>query len=154
MSRNANWDRWVYASIVDHLTTQISSPIVFDIGGKRTAAWENANHRAEVTIGGLRTQQINRSKFKVECDVFVIVSSDLTANKYTHVDAIGDVANALDQCITVMDYGATGLEEIGPIQRKRGDDQFIASDHIKPKDTDDRLHSTVSVTFEGRFSTT
>ena len=151
MARNANWDRWVYASVAKHLRAAIASEIVFDFGGKRTSAWETADHRAEVTIGGFRTQQINRSKFKVECDVFVIVSSDITANNYTHVDVVGDVANALDQCVTVMDFGATGLVEVGLLRGKKGDDQFIAPDHIKPKQTDDRLHSTVNVTLDGRF---
>jgi len=152
MARNPLWDRWVYASVAKHLTAAITpTPIVFDFGGRRTTAWENADHRAEVTIGGFRTQKIGRTNFKVECDVFVIVTSDINTNNYTHVDAVGDVANALDQCITVMDYGATGLVEIGLLQGKKGDDQFVAPDHIKPKDTDDRLHSTVDVTFEGRF---
>ena len=79
------------------------------------------------------------------------MTSDKTVDNYTHVDAVGDIANAFDQCITVMDYGTTGLVEIGLLQKKLGDDQFVAPDHIKPKDTDDRLHSTVDVTFEGRF---
>lgn len=152
MSRNANWDRWVYASVARHLRAAITpTPIVFDFGGKRTSAWETADHRAEVTIGGFRTRKINRSTYKVECDVFVTVSSDKTANNYSHVDAVGDVANALDSCITVMDYGATGLVPIGLLRTKNGGDEFVAPDHIKPKDTDDRLHSIVDVTFEGRF---
>ena len=104
-----------------------------------------------MTIGGFRTQQIGREAFKVECDVFVIVSSDITSNNYTHVDVVGDVANALDQCITVKDFGATGLVEVGLLRTKKGDGQFVAPDHLKPTQTDDRLHSTVNVTLDGRF---
>ena len=152
MARNPLWDRWVYASVAKHLRAAITpTPIVFDFGGRRTSAWENANHRAEVTIGGFQTQQIGRTNFKVECGVFVTVTSDKTADNYTHVDAVGDVASALDQCITVVDHGATGLVEVGLLRQKKGDDLFVAPDHIKPKDTDDRLHSTVDITFEGRF---
>jgi len=81
----------------------------------------------------------------------VIVSSDLTNENYNHVDVVGDVANALDSCVTVTDYGATGLVEIGLLRTMHGDDQFVAPDHIKPQQADDRLHSTVNVTFEGRF---
>jgi predicted Zn-dependent protease len=83
--------------------------------------------------------------------VFVIVSSDITSNNYDHVDVVGDVANALDQCITVMDYGATGLEEIGLLRTAKGADEFVAPTNLKPKQTDDRLHSTADVTLEGRF---
>ena len=151
--RDAKWDRWVYASITKSLRDAITSPIVVDFGGKRTSAWENADHRVEVTIGGLRTQQINRSTFKVECDVFEIVSSDITANNYTHVDVVGDVANALDQCFTVMDYGTTGLVEVGLLRGKKGNNQFVDPDHLKPKNTDQRFHSTVNVTLDGRFKT-
>jgi len=151
MARNANWDRWTYASIAKHLQTEISSPLVFDFGGKRLAAWETASHRAEATIGGLRTRPIGSRTYIGECDVFVIVTSNLTADNYDHVDVAGDVANALDQCIEVMDYGATGLELISILSRKRGDGEFVSPDHLKPKDTDDRLHSTISVTYEGRY---
>lgn len=155
MARNPNWDRWTYASIAKHLVAEIATPLVFDFGGKRTSAWESSDHRAEVTIGGLRTKKVNRSKSRVECDITVIVSSDITANNYTHVDVVGDVANALDQCITVMDYGATGLLEIGTLQVKNtGNDNSVVPDHIKPKRDDDRLHSTVQVTLKGRYSNT
>jgi hypothetical protein len=153
MARNASWDRWVYASVAKHLRAAISSEIVFDFGGKRTSAWENADHRVEVTIGGFRTQQINHDTYKVECEVFAIVSSNLTSNNYSHVDVVGDVANALDQCVTVIDYGATGAETIGLLRGAKGSDQFVAPDHIKPKQTDDRLHSTAGVKLEGRFKT-
>lgn len=151
MARNASWDRWVYASIAKHLEAEITSPVVFDFGGKRTSAWETADHRVEISIGGFRTRQVGRSAFKVECSVFAIVTSNLTTNNFTHVDVVGDVANALDQCITVMDYGATGLVEVGLLHRARGGDAFVSPDHIKPKQTDDLLHSTISATLEGRF---
>lgn len=153
MARNAKWDRWTYASIVKHLTAAVASPIHFYFGGKRTDAWESADHRAEVTIGGLRTKQKNRSTYDGELDVFVIVSSDVTANNYNHVDVVGDVANALDQCLTVMDWGDTELVEVSILQKKRGNEFDVDPTHIKPKKDDDRLHSTVQVTLEGKFKT-
>jgi len=153
-ARNANWDRWAYASVAKHLSTEITSPIVFDFGGKRTAAWESSSSRGEVTIGGLRTRRITRTSHKVELDVFVIVTSD-KAEKYAHVGVVGDVANALDQCILVMDYGSevgdTGLVEVGRLGQAKDDTDFVDPTNIKPKADDDLIHSTISVTFEGTF---
>jgi len=144
---NPNWHRWIYASIAKHVAALVASPIVFDFGGKRMATWEQSTHRAEVTISGPVTTRFSRTAWAVEVDVFVVVSSDLSANNYAHVDVTGDVANALDECLTVMDYGATGLETIGELQNKGS----VTVTHLKPSEADDRLHSTINAKFSGTF---
>lgn len=151
MPVNANWARWIYASIAKHVLAEVASPLVFDFGGKRTSAWETAVNRAEVTISGPKTRKLGRNAWKVEIDVFVIVSSDLSANNYDHVDVTGDVANALDTCIEVKDFGATGLLQIGTLQPRKGLAERIDVTHLKPANADDRIHSTINARFEGTF---
>lgn len=148
MAANANWDRWTQASVARHLTDNIATPIKFHFGGKRTAAWEAADHRAEVCIIGFRTKR----KRNVEVDVIAIVASNLTANNYTHLDVVGDYRNALSQCINVMDYGATGLVLVGTLTPKSGDADFVDGKNLIPTKTDDRLHSTVNVTLKGKYN--
>jgi hypothetical protein len=150
---DSNWHRWTYASIADALhtaATAASLPLVVEFLDKRDDAWKVAAHKAEATISGPATRGQN-SEFEVIVDVTIIVTSDLTNNDYAHIDYTGEMASALDQCIIVKDYGATGSIEVGKLTPTADPGETINVTHLKPAEKDTQIHSVITARLTGNF---
>jgi hypothetical protein len=118
----------------------------------RNAAWKSAVSKAEVTISGPATKEVSSGLHRIWLDVFVTLTSDRSDNDYDHIGYAGAIANALDQCISVMDYGDTGLVELCIIRPIKDNAETIDVTHIKPSDTDDQIFSTVHARYFGLFA--
>lgn len=149
---NKLWHRWVYAYVANHLHTKaaaVSLPLVVEFLDTRTDAWKTATTKAEATITGPITIPGSSGLFRVIVNVFIVISSKRTNDDYDHIDAVGAMAEALDQCIPVKDAGVTDLVDIGTLTPFQAPIEPI---HLRPTDTDDLIFSTVQTTFEGLFS--
>ena len=146
------WARWVYGSITDYLHTKAregSLPLIVDFEDTtNNTAWANARTRAQATITGPITREGSPGLFRVVVGVFIAVSSERSANDYDHIDAVGAMQNALDQCIPIIDAGVTNIVDVGTLTPFQAQ---IAPVHLKPADQDDTIFSTVETTFEGLF---
>lgn len=153
MAVNPNWHRWIYASVADHLHAAAAAaglPLVVEMLDTRSPTWETATSKAEAVISGPITAEKSKGLYLVVVDVFVIITSDRTSNDYDHIDHAGAIANALDQCILVKDYGATGLVDVGELRPMNTESVDVI--HLKPTAKDTQVHSTVGVRHLGYFT--
>ena len=149
---NQLWHRWVYAYIASHLHTKATAaglPPIVEFLDTRTISWMNSTTKAEATISGPITSEGSPGLFRVIVNVFIVISSKRSNNDYDHIDAVGAMAEALDQCIEVKDAGVTDLVDVGTLTPFQAPIEPV---HLKPTDTDDMIFSTVSTTYEGLFS--
>ena len=155
MSVDARWHRWVYASVAKHLhaiCTPASIDLVVEFLDKRTGAWMAASPRAEATISGPMSKEISKGLHRLWVDVFIKLTSTRGSNDYAHIGHAGTLANALDQCILVRDYGATGLLDISVLNPIRDSGQTVAVQHVTPSEKDEEIHSTIQARFYGLFA--
>jgi len=152
---NPLWHRWIYASVSNHLHVLLavaSLELKVDLSDGETAAWKAATTKAQATISGPFSKNRGHKEFDIFVDVFVTLTSDRTNNDYDHIDASGTIANALDQCIIVKDYGATGLIEIGILKTREADSDLVDTDHLRPIKTDDQRFTIIRARYEGKFT--
>lgn len=129
-----------------------SLEIKVDFTDGESSAWKAAVTKAQATITGPLVKNRGHGEIDVVVSVFVTVTSDRSLNDYDHIDATGVMTNALDQCVTVIDYGATGVLEIGQIFPGRADADLIEANHLRPIKTDDQIFSTISARYQGTFT--
>jgi len=151
MPVDARWHRWVYASVAKHLHDACSGSIdlVVEFLDKRTTVWKNASPRAEAVITGPATREISKGLHRAWVDVFVTLTSVRSADDYDHVGHSGTIANALDQCILVKDYGATGLEEITVLHPIRDLGQSVDVRPMPVSEKDEQIHTVIQSRFYG-----
>jgi hypothetical protein len=155
MAVDARWHRWVYASIADHLHTICTSAgisLVVEFLDERTTAWKTASPRAEAIITGPMSKEVSNGLHRVWVDVFLTLTSNRSSNDYVHVGHAGTLANALDQCILVKDYGDTGLLDISVLNPIRDSGRTVAVQHVRPSEQDEEIHSTIQSRFYGLFA--
>lgn len=155
MAVDARWHRWVYASVANHLHTVCTSAginLVVEFLDERTSAWKNASPRAEAIITGPMSKEVSKGLHRIWVDVFVTLTSNRSSNDYAHVGHAGTLANALDQCILVKDYGGTGLLDISVLNPIRDTGRTVAVQHVRPSAQDGEIHSTIQSRFYGLFA--
>ena len=153
MTINEKWARWTFASVTKHLIDSASSDsdeIVVEMANTRTPAGEAAASQFEATVTGPSILERSKGSYNMLVNVFMIVSS-LRDNGYDHIEAVGRAQRWLNQCIRVLDYGDTGTAELTTLNVVSGADGTLETINLKPTQTDDRLHSTVSVQYQARF---
>lgn len=155
MAVDARWHRWVYASIAKHLhsvATGAGISLVVELLDERKESWKTASPRAEAVITGPMSKEISNKLHRIWVDVFVTLTSNRSSNDYVHVGHSGTFANALDQCVTVRDYGETGLLDISVLRPIRDSGQTVAVQHIVPSEGDQEIHSTIQARLYGLFA--
>lgn len=156
MAVNAKLHRWVYASIADHLhtvCTAASIALVVELLNERTSTWKAASPRAEAFITGPLTKELN-GVTRIWVDVLMTLTSARSANDYEHIGHAGTLANAVDQCILVRDYGDTDLLEVTILAPIRDTGRTVAVQHVRPNQQDEEIHSTIQSRFYGLYSET
>jgi len=152
MAVDARWHRWIYASVAKHLHANSPSiNLVVEFLNERTTTWEIASPRAEAVISGPMSKEISAGLHRMWVDVFLTLTSNRSNDDYDHVGHSGVLANALDQCILVRDYGDTGLLEISILKPIRDTGQTIAVQHVRPGAKDNEIHSTIQSRYYGLF---
>lgn len=155
MSVDNRWHRWVYASIANHLhtvSTGASINLVVEFLDERTSSWKTASPRAEAIITGPMSKEISKGLHRMWVDVFLTLTSTRSSNDYVHIGHSGTLANALDQCVLVKDYGDTGLVDVSVLNPIRDIGRTVAVQHIRPGEQDNEIHSTIQSRFYGLFS--
>ncbi len=153
---NENWQRWTYATYAKSILADIAAaatpfPVVVEIfNTKRTAAWEAATTKAEVTVSGPSAKRTSPTRHKVFVDVFAVVSTKISTNNYGHLDAVGELVKAFDKCFLVKDYGDTGLVNVGTLNLTE-EAEGIDTTHVKPAKEDTQIHSTILARYKGDF---
>ena len=157
MPVNAKWHRWVYASLAKHLhgiCDPVPIALVVEFLDKRTETWKQASPRAEAIITGPMSKEVSNGLHRIWVDVFLTLTSNRGANDYVHVGHAGTLANALDQCVIVRDYGETGNLDISVLTPIRDSGQTVSVMHIRPTEKDEEIHSTIQSRFYGLFAET
>lgn len=153
MAVDARWHRWVYASVAKHLHANSAGiNLVVEFLNKRTTAWENASPRAEAVITGPMSKEISSGLHRIWVDVFITLTSTRSSDDYDHVGHAGTLANALDQCVLVRDYGDTGLLDISVLNPIRDTGRTVSVQHVRPGQKDREIHSTIQSRYYGLFA--
>ena len=127
-----------------------SELIVVEMGNPITPDWENAASQFNATLATTNLLERSRGSYLLTVSVFMIVSS-LRANGYDHMEAVGKGQKWLNQCVRVLDYGDTDSVELCTLNVVQGPDGTLDTQNLKPTQTDDRLHSTIAVSYSARF---
>lgn len=154
MAAFSQWHRYIFASVSKHfldLADVDSIEVVVEFANSRTPTWETADSNVEITITGPTMVPLSKGAYRAEVAIFAIVSSFFGTNGLEHIDVTGKVSDWLDQCVLVFDYGDTDLIEIGQLAPDNGEDGITVI-NLKPEATPDRIHSTISGNFKGRFN--
>jgi len=155
MAVDARWHRWIYASMADHLhdvATTASIDLVVEFLDERTSAWKTASPRAEAIITGPMTKEISKGLHRIWLDVLLTLTSNRSTNDFVHVGHSGTLANALDQCVIVRDYGDTGLLDVSVLNPIRDTGRTVAVQHVRPGEKDNEIHSIIQSRFYGLFA--
>lgn len=157
MAVNPKWHGWVYASVADHLHTAALAadlPLVVDFLDKQDDAWKAATRKVQVTITGPRTRELSRKFFRVHVDVFVRVTSDRAPSgdtDYTHINKVGAIDSALQECILCRTYGEVLVEDIGILIPRSAENDETKPEHLQPAEKDTQIHSTIEARLIGFF---
>jgi hypothetical protein len=150
---NPNWTRWIFASVADHMHTACSNasvPLVIEQLNDPDDDWMKAAHKAKLHIVGPQTKQTSPSGFDVTFGIFAVVTSHRqTTDRYEHHDKVGLIAEALDQCILIKDYGNPS-----PVEITRAKPIFSgvnAVTHLGQSEIENLVHSTIEVEFNAIF---
>lgn len=155
MAINEKWARWIFASVTKHLldAAAAESPadtLVVEMANTRTPSFETAETQFEATVSGPSILERSKESYSVTVPVFMIVSS-LTDNGYDHIQAVGRAQKWLNQCIRVLDYGDTDSVELCTLNIVSGADGVLDTVNLKRAQSDDRIHSTISASYQSRF---
>lgn len=153
MAAFEQWHRYIFASVSKHLLDSAetdSIELVVEFANQRTPTWEIAATNVEITITGPAMFQLSKGAYRAEVEIFAIVSS-IFRNGLEHIEKTGMVSDWLDQCVLVLDYGDTDSVTIGQLKPDNGEDG-IGLINLKQARTPDRIHSTITGSFKGRFN--
>jgi len=153
MAINEKWAKWTHLSVSKHLIDQAvadSESIVVEFANQITPSWESAATQFEATIANLNFLERSKDSYLLSVSVFAIISS-LRNNGAEHIEGVGKCQKWLNQCIRVLDYGDTGTVELCTLKVVSGTDGTLDTTNLKPAQTDDRLHSTIAVSYSARF---
>jgi hypothetical protein len=111
MSANANWARWIFASMATYLK-QIAVaqqlPVMVEGLDERTSQFMEASDRVEIRITGPFTRELSRNYYELRIDVNVLISNRFDGpdkNRYTFARLAGVFHEAMDGAIAVYKYG-------------------------------------------------
>lgn len=148
MAYDANWPRWVQASVAKHFkdvaNTNSYSSLVEEIE-ERTTAFQEAPQRVEIRMNGPFIKEVSKDywKFEVDANILIFSHKDGTLdNAYTGTTIAGKMAQAAASQIPVYKYGG-GVDDddslIGCLNLRRGNDESIKVHHFGEIDTVNRL---------------
>lgn len=149
MPANANWARWIYASLADYLkevADDASLPIFVESLDDRGTAFQEATDRAEIRINGPFTNELSRGYYKILVDANVLVSSRYdgkTKNGYELTRILGLFHEAMDSVIPVFKHGLQPGDDseaqLGCLSPKAGKNENVRVLHFGQIDRTDRV---------------
>lgn len=162
MPANANWARWVFASVADYLkeiATDASLPVIVEGLDDRSDAFMQASDRAEIRINGPFTSEVSKGYHRVWVDANVLLTSRFDGsakNGYSHLKFLGLFHEALDNGIPVFKYGlevGDDSSQIGCLSPRTGKQDAVRVLHFGQIEKTDRVkQSIVDARFVGYFS--
>lgn len=153
---NSSWHKWVFASLAKHIhdsAEAVNLPMVIEFVDTRSDDWKTARLKAEATIIGPSTREASKGFHIVDVSVVVIVTSQISSG-YSHHEAVGAMANALDRCIRVLEYGPNNPNPdfVGLLTPDVEAAARVRVTNIKPTQPDNLSHSTIEVAYTGFFA--
>jgi len=148
MAYDANWPRWVQASIAKHFKTVANSnsyaSLVEEIEERTTAFQENPQ-RVEIKINGPFIKEQSKDYWYFSADAYVLIISHMDGtldNAYLGTTMAGIMAQAAAATIPVNKLGA-GVDDdqslIGCLTLRRGNDESVKVFHFGEIDTENRI---------------
>lgn len=110
MAINANWNRWIMASVSKHFLVMVSDIKIID--GMDKDDLDETQIYAEFRMDGPRFHQNNKREWRVWFAVNIIITSgiDKTDLSKKH-DLIGEIANAFNLEVGIYKYGSGGGDD-------------------------------------------
>lgn len=145
---DANWPRWVQASIADHFSVAadaISIPSLVEGIDERTTAFYESPERIEIRINGPFIVEQSKGYWNIQADVNILIFSHMGGklpNAYSGTDIAGAMAQAANDPIPIYKYG-TGVDDdqslIGCLTLRRGPKESVKVFHFGEIDRENRL---------------
>jgi hypothetical protein len=151
-SPNANWDRWIFASISKHFVDVLSSNHVFIEGQKRDT--RKLTEWFEVRVDGPFYTETSKGMFDVLVEINILCASILKDESIHNIHSLtGLVANAMTTSLVVYKYGTGVLDDqsvlgcLKIVTESRGKDR-IQTNHFGQIGSNTEL---IQATVEGHY---
>lgn len=145
MPANANWARWIFASVAHYLkTVAVTSSLSVMVEGldDRDKAFMQASDRVEIRINGPFIRELSDEYYEVQVVANVLLTSryDGHKNGYIFLDYLGLYLSAMDKAIPVYTFGSQSDDLIGCLRPRSGRNnpirvlhfgQIEKTDHVK-----------------------
>ena len=110
MSINANWVRWSFASVAQHLKAlaeEADVPSLMEGLDERTTDFMQAPLRVELRMSGPYTKELSPGYFQLDLDINVLFTAryEIDANQYTINKAAGIFHVALHEAFPMLRLG-------------------------------------------------
>jgi hypothetical protein len=148
MPANANWARWIHASVAKHLkqvAAALDVPALVEGIDERDDTFMSAPDRVEIRVNGPFTQELSAGYHRLYVDVNVVVNSMMggdTKNAYKLDQILGAFHHAMDGALAIYRYG-TGPDNdssfLGCLTPRPGKSDSIRVIHFGQLNTTDRL---------------
>jgi hypothetical protein len=148
MPANANWARWIHASIGKYMKDVAASanvPVLVEGIDDRDDTFMSAPDRVEVRVNGPFSQELSAGYHRLYVDVNILVNSmmgEANKNAYKLDEILGVFHNAMDGALATYRFG-TGPENdsslLGCLTPRPGKSDSIRVIHFGQISTTDRL---------------
>lgn len=156
---NANWTRWIHASLLVYVKTELDRlnvPVHFE--GETGERLEAELDWVDFRWNGPEAKEVSRSYWEIDVVLnFVITSTTSRTDTYTHKKFVGLVQSILKNSINVYKYGDTDVDDqslFGCLQLKISNKQTISTNYFgRFADPIDLEQSTVEAEYclTGKF---
>lgn len=164
MAYNANWPRWIQASVAKYFKAEADSHGYVSLCEEleeRTTEFQESPNRVEIRLDGPRVREASANYYILEVFVNILVMSHMDTvveNAYTGTIMAGHLAAAAANPIPVFRFG-NGVEDdgalIGCLVLGRGRDSGVKLFHFGEINKEDRLRQlSIDVAYEMELSTT
>lgn len=148
MAYDANWPRWVQASVSDHFKTVAIAkgyPALIEGIDERTTAFIEAPDKLEIRINGPFIVEQSKGYYNFKVDANILILSHMggqSPNAYFGTTMAGDMAQAASLPIPIHKYGTGAGDDqslIGCLTLRRGSEESIKVFHFGEINKEDRL---------------
>lgn len=109
-SPNANWDRWIFASISKHFVDTLAATAEVFIEGQKRGT-RKMEQWFEVRVDGPNYTEITKGEFKIYVEINILCACIVKDTSIHNIRTLaGKAASEMDTSIFVYKYG-TGVED-------------------------------------------
>lgn len=147
---NANWARWVFASLATYLKEEVPVLSVVEGFDERSAEFQQTSDRAEIRITGPFIRELSRGYWELQATANVLLTCRFDGpdvkNRYTFVHLAGLFQEAMQREIPVYRHGNSDGDDgslLGCLRTLSGRNDAVRVFHFGQMNPTDGVRQTM-----------